>query len=358
MKNQTKRKIASVLLLLLAAVSIQSAIADQDTLYVGDTGTNTVARFNAGSGQPISGGSPNGVYVAPSSGGLYGPRGMFTNSGRLFVANQNVNQPFNGEVLVYKLNNGAFEKKLVAASDAHSPYAPQGMVSWKGVVYVADFTGEVSDSGKLLAFDEKKGTFLGDFTPPAGFAYPFHPRGLVIGENGLLYVSNVPTFPPALGGQVLVFDPETFDFIGAFVSDAGGVGQLNRPEGIVFSPDGDLYITSFRGDPSDTDSIRIYDGSTGVFKGKIELYASGQPRAYAQVLLFGPDGKLFVPITGPVGGAAQGEVRRYNVTDGSFDVFARVTPVPDNLGPWYLTFGRTDPGTLTYDGHGHHGDRD
>ena len=49
---------------------------------------------------------------------------------------------------------------------------------------------------------------------------------------------------------------------------------------------------------SDTDSIRIYDGHTGVFKSKIDLDAIGQPRASAQALLFGPGGKLFVPITG------------------------------------------------------------
>jgi hypothetical protein len=49
-----------------------------------------------------------------------------------------------------------------------------------------------------------------------------------------------------------------------------------------------------------------------------DLDRVGQPRAFAQALLFGPDGKLFVPITG--NGPDTGEVRRYDVSTGSFDV--------------------------------------
>jgi sugar lactone lactonase YvrE len=222
-------------------------------------------------------------------------------------------------------------------------------------IYVAAFNPS-DPSGRLLAFDENSGEFLREFSPPVGFAYTFHPRGVVIGPNGLLYVSNVPNLVTGLGGQVLVFDPETLNLIGAFVVDGGGKNQLNRPEGLVFGPDGNLYITSFRADPTDptdTDSIRIYDGRTGVIKGKINLWASGAPRAFAQALLFGPDGKLFVPISG---GATAGQVRRYDVADAT-DVNAATAPPFDEFVPvpsagtsvlFYLTFGKTDPGTLAY----------
>ena len=345
----TKRWVAPVLLLLVAAVSIRSAVADSDILYVGDVNTNTVKRFDADTGQLLGGGNSGGVYFAPSSGGLFGPRGLLAISNKLFVVNQNVDQPKNGEVLRYKLNDGVPDGALIPSSDSHAPFAPRGIVSWRGVIYVADFND--AGLGLLLAFDEKSGKFLREFSPPDGFAYTFHPRGLVIGPNGLLYVSNFPDLNPESqkGGQVLVFDPDTLDFIGAFIVDAGGKGQLNRPEGLVFGPDGNLYITSFRNvadAENDTDSIRIYDGHTSAFKGKIDLYAIGEPRASAQALLFGPGGKLFVPISG---GADAGQVRRYDVSTKMFDVFA--SPA-DSSSLWYLTFGKTNPGTLVYEGHG------
>jgi hypothetical protein len=66
----------------------------------------------------------------------------------------------------------------------------------------------------------------------------------------------------------------------------------------------------------------------------------------SQALLFGPHGKLFVPITIAIPGAAlAGEVRRYDVRTKTYDVFvAAGTLAP----PWFLTFGKTDPATLAY----------
>lgn len=348
-----KLSIGPALLLLVAVGSIRSEVADSDILYVGEAANNTVRRFNANTGSPISGGSSSGVFVKPGSGGLLGPRGVLVKSGRLLVVNQNVGQPKPGEVLRYKLNDGALDNALVSSIDPHAPFLPRGIVSWRGIVYVADLiiSDTVADPGRLLAFDENTGKFLREFSPPNDFAYNFHPRGLVIGPNGLLYVANVPKFPPvSTGGEVLVFDPETLNFIGAFIIDAGGSGRLNRPEGLVFGPDGNLYITSFRVDESDTDSIRIYDGHSGVFKGKIDLYAIGQPRAFAQALLFGPGRKLFVPISG---GDSAGQVRRYDLTTSppTYDEFVPAPP-PDTSALWYLTFGKTNPGTLAYEGHG------
>ena len=353
-----KLSIGPVLLLFVAAASVRSAAADSDILYIGDITSNTVRRFDANTGSPISGGSSIGVFVKPGSGGLSGPRGLLVKSGSLLVVNQNVDLPFAGEVLRYKLNDGAPDGALVPSNDKHAPFAPRGIVIWKGAIYVADFND--TGVGRLVAFDERSGKFLREFSPPNGFAYTFHPRGLVIGPNGLLYVSNFPDLNPESqkGGQVLVFDPDTLDFIGAFIVDAGGIGQLNRPEGLVFGPDGNLYITSFRdvaNAQNDTDSIRIYDGHTGVFKSKIDLYATGEPRAVAQALLFGPGGKLFVPISGPkpipVNGTT-GQVRRYDVNSPqTYEVFV-VAPVGTTSELWYLTFGKTNPGTLAYEGRG------
>lgn len=112
---------------------------------------------------------------------------------------------------------------------------------------------------------------------------------------------------------------------------------------MVFGPDGNLYITSFRASADDTDKILVFEGETGTFIKKIDLDVVGEPRAFAMAILFGPNGKLFVPISGD--GPDSGSVRRYDVESGTFDVF-----VPTGIleTPWYLTFGNTDPATLAY----------
>jgi DNA-binding beta-propeller fold protein YncE len=190
--------------------------------------------------------------------------------------------------------------------------------------------------------------------PPTG---EFFPRSVVIGPDGLLYVSvrnNPNTAEGQLGGRVVRYNPKTKDFIDVFI-EGNSIPNFNRPEGLVFGPDGNLYITSFRRDPNDTDKILIFD-SKGRFLDKIDLYAVGQPRAFAQAILFGPNDKLFVPITGPgpavTGtplGPDTGSVRRYNVKNKTFDVFVRPALLGGPLSePWYLTFGKTDPATLAY----------
>lgn len=74
--------------------------------------------------------------------------------------------------------------------------------------------------------------------------------------------------------------------------------------------------------------------------------ASGGKRSFAQALLFGPEGRLFGPITG---GASAGQVRRYDVETKQFDVFASVTTPAEPQPQWYyLTFGKTNPSTLKY----------
>lgn len=327
-----------------------------DTLYIGDfitAGTNSVEAFAVPSGAFL------GQFVTSGSGGLHGPTGLVfartspRRRGDLLVANQNVGLPVNGELLLYDGKTGAFEDALVDSMDPGAPFAPQGLVVGRdGIVYVADsgFLSVGTPGGRLARYDLATGAFLGDLST-AGFEDVFHPRAVVFGPDGLLYVTNIPATGPVgslVTGQVLRFDPETGAFVDVFIdSETCGCG-LARPQGLVFGPDGRLYVASFRRDTSDTDKILIFNGTTGTFLDQIEL---GTPteRAFAQALVFGPGHFLYVPITGGAETVA-GEVRRYNIHTGTYDVIVPPTSQGGPLGqPVFLTFCNTDPATLEYD---------
>jgi hypothetical protein len=366
------RNISAVIGLALMVGGI-IASSRADVLYVGDAFDNTVKGFNANNRQYT------GAFVATGSGGLDGPRGLiFTPQSRptLLVVNQNANQNFSGEILAYHGGTGKFLNALVPHSDIprqDTPWAPRGIVAQE-ILFVASFSDGAQDldhdDGSILMYT-LGGEFRGELPKPQGASLPppldttghFHPRSVVIRDN-LLYVSNAPNQPGQgnqlqLQGEVLRYDLTTKTFKDVFVNDlqadlqAAGV-SFNRPEGLVFGPDGNLYVTSFRTDPNDTDKILIFAGpsstnpSPGSFIGKIDLEPTVpyQERAAAQALLFGPGGILYVPIL------TLGEVRRYtyNVSTKkwTYDLFVpRGGPL---VQPWYLTFGRTNPATLAYPG--------
>src|SRR5262249_11055723 len=310
------------------------------TLYIGDGGDNTVKMFDAKTG------TYEGTLVSSGSGGLNGPRGLiFRNDGQLLAVDQNVFEPNPGEILRYNGITGGFLGNLVKQTDPNAPFAPRGMVRGANhTLYVGD-DGNLDGItlGRLARFNGETGAFLGDLQP-TGFTGDFYPRGVVIGPDGLVYASvrNI----AATGGEILPWDPTAGNFLGSFVpSDA--TNDLNRPEGIVFGPAGNLYVCSFRADASDTDKILEFNGTTGAYIGKIDEDQVGQPRAFGQALLFGPGGKLFVPIT--ANGPDTGEVRRYDVSTGRFDVFVPSIANGGPLGqPWYLPFRDTDPATLAF----------
>jgi hypothetical protein len=171
---------------------------------------------------------------------------------------------------------------------------------------------------------------------------------VVFGPNGLLYVSLFSEANPVLG-WILSYNLGT----GAVSVVAGSTSSatdcttdLHRPEGLTFGPDGNLYVTSFRASTSDFDRILVFS-ATGACLREIALDAVGQPRAFAQALLFGPGGFLFLPISG--NGPETGAVRRCDVSQASClatDDF--VQPGGLLISGWYLTFGQTNPETLAY----------
>jgi hypothetical protein len=272
---------------------------------------------------------------------------VFRNPGQLLVVNQNQSPPSGipGEVLRYNGRAGDPLGALVSRNDPNAPDVPRGMVLRDNVLYVGNLADKVSPQmipGEVDRYDANSGKFLGKLVP-ANFPGPFEPRGVVFGPDGGLYVSSFDAANPAVG-YVVRFDPASG--ASTIIASNNTVTDLHRPEGLTFGPDGRLYVTSFRKDPgqsTDIDRVLVLDPTTGAEVKSIALDALNQPRAFAEAILFGPGGRLFAPITG--NGPDTGAVRSYDVSDGSFVNFEP----PGTLGsPWYLTFGQTDPATLAY----------
>jgi hypothetical protein len=362
------KAIRIVLLAVAASGCTAVRVHDHDVLAITEARDDSVRFFDAKTGRLF-----DRPAVAPGSGGLKGPRGILFNARRAewLVVNQNVGTDLNGEVFRYD-RNGAFLGALVPRTDPNGPFAPRGIALVRNkegarILFIADLVSGDGGPGKLLAYRVKgnRATFIANLDPnlkKPGSTEAFHPRGVVLGPDGYLYVSlrNL----SACGGSILRFDPQKLAFKDTLLSNpvecARNINDLHRPEGLVFSPDGDLYITSFQKDPSDTDKVLIIPrrerrtGNIHLPLDRIDFYRVGEPRRFAQAVLFGPEGQLFVPLSDNLDPSlSNGEVRRYNVKTKAYSTF--VAQGRGVNAPQFLSFRKTDPATLEYDSDAYRG---
>jgi streptogramin lyase len=86
-----------------------------------------------------------------------------------------------------------------------------------------------------------------------------------------------------LTDEVLEYNLKTGAFVKAFVS--AGSGGVSGPAGLLYGPDGDLYLASV-----DNNEVLRYDGRTGTF---IDVYAQLDTMGGITGMVFGPDGALY-----------------------------------------------------------------
>ena len=230
-------------------------------------------------------------FVPAGSGGLASPVGMALRNGDLYVSSQGEN---GYEILRYNATTGGFIEKF---ADGPADSAPGG-IAWgpDGNLYAANFGGESIDrltgpgapapfatgmsSPDFFEFDST-GLFVSDFAnqqiskfnPTTGqvikadFATGhglLNPGGLHIDTDGTLYAVSL------TGSLVLHYDTD-----GSFLNTFIDPGSFTFPSGMLFAPNGDVYLTILGPTLSTPGFIRRYsqtapgtDGNTGVLIGQ------------------------------------------------------------------------------------------
>jgi DNA-binding beta-propeller fold protein YncE len=226
--------------------------------------------------------------------------------------------------------------------------------------------GTIGGTGNILRFDERTGDFLGEFIP-TGSGGLGRPDGLVFGPDGNLYVCSSKEL-----GSILRYDGITGDPLpsrgnsgATFVSEGSGGLTFGGPvEGgawLIFGPDGNLYVPSGGiGRPPAESNVLRFNGTTGEF---IDAFVPAGSGGLAGLggLVFGPDGNLYVNAnTGNPNPHAPGSVLRYDGRIGDFlDVFVPAgsnllaKPLPEHPAVWFSgrmatsTSARAGPGLAT-----------
>jgi sugar lactone lactonase YvrE len=336
-----KRKLL-IILLVGMAMTVLNSWAQADLFIANQNGDNSILRYDERTGEFL------GIFIPAGSGGLGLPDGLlFGPDGNLYVCSVSA-----GSILRY---DGITGDPLPSPGNSGATFVPSGSGgltfdgpggAWlvfgpDGNLYVP--SGGISappQSSSVLRFDGISGEFIDVFVAP-GSGGLNGPRALVFGPDGNLYVNSSDPGP----GSVLRYDGTTGAFIDVFVaagSNPFGESGPGNSRGLVFMPDGNLYVGSY---PQLHPSVLRYHGTTGAL---IDAFVSEGSGGLFNLTgpLFGPDGNLYIRSTDHSIGP--GAVLRYDGTTGAFiDQFVPYESggLEKNKG---FVFRNTDPTTLAY----------
>ena len=260
-----------------------SILGSDGNLYVASNGGSgsAVLRYNATTGAFV------GTFVTQGSGGLSNPGvqafGMaFGPDGNLYAASGGTNQ-----VLEYNGTTGAFINTFVAAGSGGLNFPRAVTFGSDGSLYVTSwntnsvmrYQGPLASSpgAPLPAAGQSGATFVAPSS--GGLLLPIY---AIFGPDGNLYVDGSQTV------GVLRYSGTTGAFIDAFVP--GGRGNIDNGRGIVFDPDGRLYVAD------SGDGVHRYDAQ-GNFLGDLLVNAVSPTLSEPLGLTFDAQGALFISCT-------------------------------------------------------------
>jgi DNA-binding beta-propeller fold protein YncE len=334
-------------------------IGERGFLLATSYNNSTVCRYDAATGIFLD------VFVPRHSGGLRYPWAAIVspNDGNLLVTSTpTYRRQFRG-VLRYDGETGEFIDEFVDRSDVTTGYFAVTFGP-DGNVYAGERldTGEgvITGVGAIARFDGETGELIDLFVPPGSGGLGANPVAHVFGPSGTqhpsldLYVSDEDN------DRVLRYDGETGEFLETFVES--GSGGLGSPFGLVFGPDGNLYVADsgvFGGTPS----VLRFQGPKGKSPGAfLDAFVPAGSGGLMQPLglLFGPDANgdgnqdLYVnsQAVNPYsffGEPGTSSVKLYDGVTG--DYIADFVPVEENEeleSPTLMTFTDSHPVTLEY----------